>query len=473
LIARVAIILAFAGAAGGIVFPKACDYLHVAPFRFLHMSLAIPAVVLGTRSWLTQVSAARTWPVLACVAVSWLGLLYASGTESLRGLWIAAGLTIPLPVAALIVEQRAWWLAARTFVFCSAAMLAAALWFEFRIYGPALGSLSRFGYLISEDRTTDFANPNRMGGQLTVAAVLGLILYLRGLRAAQRPSPTGFNPGIGLGWSMFLVFGFILTASRTALLAWTLAGGLLLLGGTQGLSIARLRNLAGTLAVLLALALGAVTATGVVPWERLKDRVVGESSRGMSTLGSRMPIWSNAFRAWTSSPSCLLMGTGTGVAEYMLAEYDEHKELDDYGRTIRSTHSIFIEWILSFGLIGAVPGLCLLAGMAVKARQFDLRDGVVDRQALLLTVIIYAASAVLYRQTYWLAPASLVLAMLSEPVGRVANPATAALGLATPVTGSVAARLRVVRGEGGAAPARGRQPRRHGTAAAESLGAIP
>lgn len=446
MIARVAIILAFAGAAGGIVFPKVCDYMHVAPLRFLHMSMALPAVLLGTRSWLTQPSYARTWPVLACVAVSWIGLLYASDTESMRGLWIVAGLTMPLPVAALLVEQRAWWLAARTFVFCSAAMLVAAIWFEFRIYGFALGSMSRFGYLMSEDRVTDFANPNRMGGQLTVAAVLGLILYLRGLRAAYRPSPTGFNPGISLLWSLFLVFGFLLTASRTAVVAWVLAGGLLLLMGTRGLPVSRLRNLAGTLAVLLAVAMVAVTATGVVPWERLKDRIVGENSRGLSTLGARIPIWSNAFRAWTSSPSCILMGTGTGVAEYLLAEYDEHVELDDYGHTFRSTHSIFIEWMLSFGVLGAVPGLCLVAGMTLKARSLDLRDGVVDRQAFLLTVIIYSASAVLYRQTYWLAPASLVLAMLSEPISR-AKPGTNASSpvQAIPSLKHPSARLKVVR----------------------------
>jgi O-antigen ligase len=414
--ARVTLVLAFTVAAGAIVFPRLFEYLHLEQGRFLQLILYIPAVVIGAQSWLRTPSYARFWAVIGCVLMVWIGLTYAGDTESKRGFLIAAYLTIPLPIAALIVQKRAWWLCAKTFVYASTAMLVLAIWLEYRAYnGAIIGSLARFGYLMSESKDACYANPNRMGGQLAIAAVMALVLYLRGLRPASRFASAGDRPGIGLGWTIALSLGCILTASRGAFVAWFAGVGLLILLGTRGLPANRLRDLLGVSGLIVATGLFLSTALELTPWGRLQDRLVGEDSGSLSTFGSRLTIWQNAFDAWLSTPDYTWFGTGTGVAELLLGSYEEESAfLDSYGNNFRSAHSVYIEWLLSFGAVGLVLAGCALISMVCKARQMDLRERGVDRQAILLTVLLFAGTAVLYRHNCWMAPAALILSMLSE-----------------------------------------------------------
>ena len=171
--ARFSLQLAFVVSALWFVYPKCCESFGQVPIPFVDLALYIPAVLLGAWYWWKGRSFASSWPVITCVLLVWAGLAYAGNSESDRGFLIAALLTIVLPVAALIVEERSWLLCAKTYVIANAAAMAAALWYEMNgdITNPFY-VMNRFGFLWARDGVTQTANPNQVGGQLAFAAVI-------------------------------------------------------------------------------------------------------------------------------------------------------------------------------------------------------------------------------------------------------------------------------------------------------------
>lgn len=411
-------ILAFTIMVAGFHFclPKLGDLLGIEVWRFLGMSLFLPAVILGTRSWCKTRSFGRSWPVILCVVIAWIGLLYAEETESNRGLLIAACLTMVLPVSALIVEHRCWWHCARAYVLANLVALALVFWLEQRSCGGIFSwSLTRLGYLVSEDGTRYMANPNRVGGQFAFAAVLAFMLYLRREAAQSETGHAVRCDRFSLAWALILSLGCILTASRGAFGAWFGGMGLLLLFGTKKLAASKLKDLIALSGMLLSLTVFLWLASGVSPWGGLYERVAGKKNQSLGTVGGRTLIWKSALDIWWSDPTYRFVGIGTGSADAALGEVDEQTVLDQYGVRLRSSHSAFVEWILSFGAVGIAAGLCLLLTMAYRSRQLDARDGVVNRQAILLYLLLYSATAVVFRQSGWMAVGALVLAMLSDP----------------------------------------------------------
>jgi hypothetical protein len=53
--------------------------------------------------------------------------------------------------------------------------------------------------------------------------------------------------------------------------------------------------------------------------------------------------------------------------------------------------------------------------MVYKARQLDLRQNMVSRQAILIYVALFSGTIVTYRHSWWFAAGSLILAMLTDP----------------------------------------------------------
>jgi hypothetical protein len=92
-----------------------------------------------------------------------------------------------------------------------------------------------------------------------------------------------------------------------------------------------------------------------------------------------------------------------------------------------------------------------LLTMWYRARALDVRDGAVNRQAILLCLLLYAATVVLFRQPGWMAVGALVLAMLSEPcaVGGSVRSSSLPAGAKLPVRSGPHARpLRLEQGDG-------------------------
>jgi O-antigen ligase len=415
-----ALILAFISAGIGIVLTKISDELNLAFPAFLNLILCIPAVLLGTRSWLTRPSYARSWPVVACVLAAWIGLLYAADIDSKRGYLIATVLAIPLPVAALIDELRAWRLCARVFVLTNVVALAFILWFEYKsCHGSLFGAMTRIGFLYSIRRGAPLSNPCAVGGQLVIASILATILYFQGLPRFGRPASAyaSRHNGLYLASSIVLLIGCLLTASRAAFVTWFFGAGYLFLFGTKGLPTTRIRNIIALSAMLFGLGLFTSLLAGVTPWSGLQDRFVGERAGSLKTIGGRQQIWQSGLQIWLSdSFFTFCFGVGTGVADNRLGELEiEHASLDKYGNPMRNPHSVFLEWLVNFGLLGVIPGVCMLVAMFYRARELDTHDGSVARVAILLTVCLFSTTDVLYRDPCWIGVGALILSMFASP----------------------------------------------------------
>jgi len=381
--------------------------------RAVAMVFCLPAVVLGSMSWWTVRSFARSWCVIACVLIAWAGLLYAEPTQSNRGVVGAAWLTITLPIAALLVKHRCWWLCAKTYVLASACAMGMAIWFEYQMSGTTLlGSLQRFGMWMSDDGGSRLANPNRVGGQLALAAVLALMLYLKDGRPGRGTIPSAGRPRrFSIGWTVFLSLGCLLTASRAAFVAW-LAGMALLLCAARVHESRKLRDLVAVTSILGATGLFLVFAVDFRPWQSLASRL--DNPHQVLTASGRVTLWTAALDVWCSDQRHFLIGAGNGSAPEAIGRHLHLTERDGFTPAGMDAHSSFVEWGLSHGLLGIVAAGCLAAIVFRRAGRQDRRGGTVFRRTILLCFCLISMNYVTYRDLIILAAGPLILAMVSQ-----------------------------------------------------------
>ncbi len=232
---KAVLILAFASAGLNFIALRIGNVFYAESPLFINVALCVPAAALGAAGWFTTRSFARAWPVVVCVLLAWIGLLYAFEIEKNRGIVAASYLAMALPIGALIVQHRCWWLCAKVYVITNAVALAVALWFEYQAFGVHIGRASfRFGWLWSDDGMRR-SNPNVVGGQLAFAALLAFMLYMRenASREANGRSDAADAKRFSLGWTFFLTMGVLLTASRGAFVAWLASLGVVWFWGSR------------------------------------------------------------------------------------------------------------------------------------------------------------------------------------------------------------------------------------------------
>jgi hypothetical protein len=406
--ARFLLAIAFFSAGMNFIALKLGEYFHVEEPLLVNVALCLPAAVLGSASWVMIRSFGRSWQMVLCVVIAWIGLWYAVETNRHRGLVAVSFLTLVLPLAALIVEHRCWWLCAKAYVFANTLAMGLALWFEYE--NDSLSRvLYRFGFLVSNDGSWWLSNPNLVGGQLAFAAVLALVLHLRNGQQNLAAASGRFS----LLWTAVLSLGCVLTASRGAFLAWLGGTGVLLFWGTRSQTPGKLRDLIAVSGLLTCVVLLLVVASGFAPWRTLYQRCDEQS--GLHTGSGRTVIWKAAVGAWYSNPRYFFIGTGTGVAPEVLGQYMGLTLDDGVTAVAGSAHNTFIEWGLSLGLLGIAAGIPLLITACKRARQLDGRDLTVNRQALLLSFCTLSMFYVTFYQLSFVAAGALIVAGLSEP----------------------------------------------------------
>ncbi len=90
------------------------------------------------------------------------------------------------------------------------------------------------------------------------------------------------------------------------------------------------------------------------------------------------------------------------------------------------SHNAFVEWGLSYGLLGMLAGVWLAWCILRKAREMDRREGSVSRQALLACFCLASMNYVTTYQLFFVAAGGLMLSMLSEAPAVVTVSGTAA-----------------------------------------------
>ncbi|MEE8452409.1 MAG: O-antigen ligase family protein [Thermoguttaceae bacterium] len=419
---KAVLILAFASAGLNFIALRIGNVFYAESPLFINVALCVPAAALGAAGWFTTRSFARAWPVVVCVLLAWIGLLYAFEIEKNRGIVAASYLAMALPIGALIVQHRCWWLCAKVYVITNAVALAVALWFEYQAFGVHIGRASfRFGWLWSDDGMRR-SNPNVVGGQLAFAALLAFMLYMRenASREANGRSDAADAKRFSLGWTFFLTMGVLLTASRGAFMAWFASLGVVWFWGSRSSGSETLKNLVAVSVLLLTAMVFVAVAVGFAPWATLQERIEHVASSASSPTG-RLVVWQNSLSIWWSHPQYFLIGTGTGVAPDVLGEYAGYVMKDGVTVAAADAHNGFVEWGLSFGLIGIVAGVCMLLAMWRRAFGLDRRHGSVNRRAVLLCFCLISMYYVTFYQLLFVAAGALILAMLSEPCNQPAE----------------------------------------------------
>jgi O-antigen ligase len=214
---------------------------------------------------------------------------------------------------------------------------------------------------------------------------------------------------------LFLSFGCVLTASRGAFVALAAAIWLLVFFGTRLQQSSRLKDLAALGCVLLTVMTFAAGTSSFRPWNTLQSRF--STPTAVLTASGRLGLWKNALRTWHSSTRYFVAGTGTGVAPEVLAR--QHGYLMPDGVSFRplDCHNAFVEWLVSYGLLGAAAGLCVIFRAQRQAQRLDRRDGTVNRRAILLCFGLLSMNLVTFYDPMFIAAGALILAMLSEPAG--------------------------------------------------------
>ncbi|OHB70248.1 MAG: hypothetical protein A2V70_19720 [Planctomycetes bacterium RBG_13_63_9] len=413
---KIALALAFVATGVSFIALKLGETLHIESPMLIVTIMCLPAALLGLVSWFATDSFARSRFVVLCVALAWVGLLYGAERQNYRGLLNVAYLSSTLFVGALIVESRCWWFCARILVLASTLAMGIAMWFQYQDQGFAmLYQLHRFGRLLNDEGTMKLANPNVVGGQLAFAAVLAFVLHLQSGRQANQNVAVAARPRrFSLCWTVLLSLGCILTASRGAFVAWSGGLGLLVLGGMKDQRFSKLRDLVAVSGVLFLLLMLTTVATECTPWQTLQTRLNDETS--VVTASGRVMIWKSALDMWRMDPRRILLGTGTGAAPEVFGEYLLSNDTTDtlIRRTI-DTHNAYVEWGLSFGLVGMAAGIGLFVVVIRKARQLDRQDGNVYRQAILLCSGLASMTYVTYYHLFLIASGGLMLSMLSQP----------------------------------------------------------
>ncbi|MGQ9505218.1 MAG: O-antigen ligase family protein [Thermogutta sp.] len=456
-LAQLALIMAATIGGLAITLRRLGDFCGVEFPEMIHFVIYAPAVALGALSWLVRPSPLSHWSVVLVMAIPLLGLFYGESSSFATNAVIAFYLLSGPAIGSLIVEYESWWRVARWTVLVNAFVVFLAFYLTYRNYqGSLYHTFVKFGYLPLEDQTFG-ANPNQMGGQLAFASVLGLVLFFRSGRPspggyfplcqktagtetlgesrlafgshrdpsllfAEQPTKAGIATTFSLGkadWFVLLAalvttVGCFMTGSRGAVLS-LFVGGFIVLAGSVGLQpLRRLRDLMVLTVLLLTASLLLTSLLGVNPILRLMERFSGEDVTTVATAGNRLLIWENVIKAWTRDPARLLVGTGTGGADIAVGELDPGATWDDSGEFRRNCHNAFLEWILSYGILGSLVGALFVTYLVLRAVQLDRAERTTLRTGLLAALFAFAVTAVSYRHLCWPVEAALVLAFLCE-----------------------------------------------------------
>lgn len=380
---------------------------------YIELAVYLPVVVLAICRWGHN---RQAWnrPLVACCILVALGVTWVDPTERGRGLLIAVGVITVIPVSQLIWETNAHRLCATLFIVSSAVNLAVTLANSTTGYD----SFSRMGTVVLDDRGR-VTNANQFGGQMAAAAVLAMAFYLVPSHRSKVLSCTMTAPrllAISLIGAFF--FGVFASASRGALAALAVASlALISLGAASGVK----KTFRSLLVVILTVTLLTGTGTMEPVLARFQD------SHDVESLGDRLPIWTSAVVAWVSRGKTFVMGVGTGGVDKALVEHSVSDLRPRVGEDLvarKSSHSSYVEWILSYGVLGLVSGSALVFSLLRHAWNLDRRDGWTGRRALLLFLLANSVTTVVYRAPYAV-PLETLLVALVLPFRSAVYPARA------------------------------------------------
>jgi O-antigen ligase len=84
-----------------------------------------------------------------------------------------------------------------------------------------------------------------------------------------------------------------------------------------------------------------------------------------------MEIWAALPEIARDHPGIMLFGAGTGAVDYYLGSYVTRIKLSADDIVRKHSHSSYLEWILSYGVLGSMFGLAALLALFRQLRRYD------------------------------------------------------------------------------------------------------
>jgi O-antigen ligase len=291
-----------------------------------------------------------------------------------------------------VLHRQMFWFVLGSMLTVSAGLV---LW--------AAGAMSRFGSFESA-RGAVLTNRNAVAAHLAVAAIIAL---------CQAPAWRRWNNPSGLllsyGPFAILASGVILTGSRGGFLTFLASCTVALfgLGGRKrGWPIFwSVYGAAWSLALLVSVPNPVIT------------RLLAANTL---SFGDRTPIWTAATTVVTSGSAELIRGTGLGGSNKALAmAAPDIREIqagvDGISRV--NAHNGYVDWIVSFGVVGAVIAVFTLMFLGWRAITRDMLQGKHMGQALLTAFLFASITGVPYGSAYSIAAGAIFLGYLARPSG--------------------------------------------------------
>lgn len=322
----------------------------------LILALFLPLLILQAHKAFALGSYRRLWPFMALMGTMVAGLFWTPPSELNRGVMRLAYLVVGYVLGRIIVGNLNSQSLYRGFL---ASGIAMGLFLLIRVVME--GDLR--GFVEFDVDGNSILNKN---AQAYHFCFLSLVCWAAIRRRPEWFAGTIVRNAMRAG-TLLLPLCVVLSGSRGAFFTGV---ALLLLNGWRFLTFGRIAGLLGgatVLAAMIQMYSGEDTRT-------LFTRL----SKGDETLysaGGRVEIWAALPEVIRANPRIVLIGGGTGSADYYLGPYVERKKEATDEIVRKHSHSSYLEWVLCHGALGCVLALAGMVSLCRGALKYDRRTG--------------------------------------------------------------------------------------------------
>jgi O-antigen ligase len=353
--------------------------------------LAAAGAVLHLPRWLRLKQKSTLTLAYVFFAVYSIGSLYwLERSELMRGVNMLGLLLFVIPISYGIryyaIEEQC----AKFFVWGSLAAIGLLLYAQHFIAINTYGGIDRFGMLVG--LRGKLTNPNTVGSQMAVAALLTSVFLGQSLRKSLRYLLAGIFVLVAV-WS----------GSRTVAIAILLAYLYYYSSGSSRLP--RLFYVIYGVAVLLLFA----QYLPLEPFSLLFSRMT--EIEEIATLGDRTLIFPAFIEVITKNIENLMFGVGVGGSWRALGETAVHESIKVGIEGIQrlSAHNGYLEIMINFGLVGILLSLFLLKETYTTIRENAPASEKYGIYTFVVFVAVISMGTVPFVQDWWYVVAAFIL----------------------------------------------------------------
>jgi len=363
---RCAFVLFFLGASTVTSYPPLVEIGLLPNIPYYNLLMCLPGAIIGAFYWCTRRGLANSYPVLLAMAFVLFGMLIVDPTERGRSMIVAASILCVLAAGAWIEAKRQW-------IWCAVAFVAGTIIAGAVVVNGYEGSMMG---QIHNAAGTAIGNRNDFAMQFVFSTLLIVAIVSSYVGRSAIP---GVLLGVAVALCSIFTLLVILSESRSAFICLEVCVPLAIVGN---LSRARLITSVAFVAMsVLLMTVLSMSGHEPVVIQRFSDDTV-------STAGGRVDIFVRSMELLQSRRN-LFIGAGTAGVDKQLGTLSVFgSEQPGNGIARESSHNMFLEWFLSYGILGVPAGIWLLGSLVFKSFSRDKEDSETWRSSVMLFVVL-------------------------------------------------------------------------------------